>query len=211
MTLLMLPLVIILNWFRPQVQPLSSTELRHALEVVSPANRSYSGMQDCMEREVFRAAWAAKMRYCPDASMLAIADFTQPSAMQRFYLVDLKANRLILQSWVAHGRNSGDDVALRFSNENASNMSSCGTFRIGEPIISPKHGPAFLLEGLEKGVNDNARMREIIIHGADYVKEEFIEAHGRCGRSLGCPALAPEVMQKVNLVLRPGSILYIHR
>lgn len=211
MTLLMLPLVIMLNWFRPQVQPLSTAELRHALEVVSPANRSYSGMQDCMEREVFRAAWAAKMQYRREASVLAIADFTQPSSAQRFYLVDLRENRLVLQSWVAHGRNSGDDIALHFSNENASNMSSSGTFLVGERFISPKHGPALLLEGLEKGVNDHARTREIIIHGADYVNEEFIEAHGRCGRSLGCPALAPEVMQKVNLVLKPGSILYIHR
>ena len=211
MTLLMLPLVILLHWFQPQVRPLSHEELLHALERVSPANRTFSALQGCMDPKVFREAWAATIRQRPEAPLLAIADFTQPSSVQRFYLVDLKANRLLLQTWVAHGRNSGDDFAVYFSNENASNKSSKGTFLIGEPFHSPKHGDAFLLEGLDKGVNDNARSREIIIHGADYVREEFIEAHGRCGRSLGCPALPPEAMQKVSRLLKPGSILYIHR
>lgn len=211
MTLLMLPLIVVLRWIQPQVEPLTAAELKDALETVSPANRTYAGVRDCLSGEVFREAWKATMRYRPAAKQLAVADFRQPSCMQRFYLIDLVKNRLLIQSWVAHGRNSGEDMAVHFSNENSSNMSSSGAFLIGASFRSPKHGDAFLLEGLEKGINNNARMREIILHGADYVNEAFIEANGRCGRSLGCPALSPEVMQQVTGLLQPGSILYIHR
>lgn len=89
-------------------------------------------------------------------------------------------------------------------------MSSPGFYKIGEEFISPKHGDALMLEGLDKGINDQARSREIIIHGADYVSAEFIRSQGRCGRSHGCPALSRQDMQTALQLLKPGSMLYIH-
>jgi hypothetical protein len=102
------------------------------------------------------------------------------------------------------------NMAVNFSNKHESHMSSTGFFRIMEPIVSPKHGQALLMEGLENGVNDNARKREIIIHGADYVSGDFIKAHGRLGRSHGCPAVSRADMKQVAGYLANGALLYIY-
>ncbi len=174
------------------------------------ADMIFDQLQGCIKKDAFYIAYQGVQKWNPNARMLAIADLSQGSEKQRFYILDLEKKEVILQTWVAHGKNSGDHFALHFSNKEASYMSSKGFFSIGEEFISPKHGPALLLEGLEKGINDNARAREIIIHGADYVSESFIEAHGRCGRSHGCPALPGEEMAKAIRLLPPGSLLYIH-
>lgn len=141
---------------------------------------------------------------------VAVVDFTRPSEQQRFYIIDPLTGRILLQTWVAHGRNTGDRIARHFSNTPSSLMSSPGLYRVGEAFNSPKHGTALVLEGLDKGVNDNARTREIIIHGADYVSEAYIEQNGRCGRSHGCPAVPREEMHSVMELLPPGSLLYIY-
>lgn len=141
---------------------------------------------------------------------IALVDFSRPSDQQRFYIIDPVAGRILLQTWVAHGRNTGDKVAMHFSNTPSSLMSSPGLYRVGEAFSSPKHGTALVLDGLDKGVNDNARAREIILHGADYVGEAYIEQNGRCGRSHGCPAVPRGEMNKVKELLPPGSLLYIY-
>lgn len=140
---------------------------------------------------------------------VAVADFSQPSDLPRFYVVDLLSGQVLLQTWVAHGKNSGDRETVSFSNEVSSLKSSLGFYRIGERFLSPKHGPALMLDGLQPGLNDKAREREIILHGADYVSEEFIEKHGRCGRSHGCPALPRVQMETALELLVPGSLLYV--
>ncbi len=174
------------------------------------ADMIFDQLQGCIKKDAFYIAYQGVQKWNPDARMLAIADLSQGSEKQRFYIIDLEKKEVILQTWVAHGKNSGDNFAIHFSNKDASHMSSKGFYSIGEEFISPKHGPALLLEGLEKGLNDKARAREIIIHGADYVSESFIEEHGRCGRSHGCPALPREEMAKAIQLLTPGSLLYIH-
>ncbi len=145
------------------------------------------------------------------AHVLAIADMSQPSTAKRLYVIDLDRKVLLLRTYVAHGQNTGDLMAEHFSNKNGSHQTSLGLYRVGAEIVSPKHGAALLLHGLDKGVNDQALPREVIIHGADYVSESFIGQHGRLGRSWGCPAVTRESMNSMIELLANGGLLYIYR
>lgn len=145
-----------------------------------------------------------------EARVLAIADMSLASTEQRLTVVDLATRQLLLQTFVAHGSGSGELMAERFSNVEGSHQTSLGLYRVGSEIVSPKHGPALLLEGLDPGVNDRARAREIIVHGADYVSADFIAQNGRLGRSWGCPAVPRDQMARVIELLSGGGLLFIH-
>jgi hypothetical protein len=122
------------------------------------------------------------------SSVLAIADFSQPSSNKRLYIVDLRQYRILFQTLVAHGRNSGKELATSFSNVMSSNKSAPGFYVTGE-TYNGRHGLSLKLNGVEKGINDNAYNRAIVVHGADYVDESFIASQGYIGRSQGCPAV----------------------
>jgi hypothetical protein len=140
---------------------------------------------------------------------VTIIDFDQPSTARRMHVIDLRSGR-VEDLLVAHGKNSGENVATQFSNTPGSNMSSLGVYLTGDAIVSPKHGPAMLLHGMEP-TNDNALRREIILHGADYVSEEFIKKNGRLGRSLGCPAVENGVAARLVDELKGGSVMLIYK
>lgn len=163
-----------------------------------------------VEREAFIAGHRSMNRDGLEGRMLAIADMSQPSTTQRLYVFDLGIKRMVLRTWVAHGSNSGGLMAQRFSNREGSHQTSLGLYRVGQEIVSPKHGPALLLHGLDDGLNDQARAREIIIHGADYVSGRFIAANGRLGRSWGCPAVPRDEMARVIDLLADDGLLYVH-
>lgn len=166
------------------------------------------GLDGLLGERAFRAAMESREAQGAGAHIIAVADMTRPSTEKRLFIIDLDARKLLLRTWVAHGKNSGGLYCEKFSNISGSLQTSKGLYRVGEKIISPKHGDALLLEGMESGLNSAARGREIIIHGADYVGADFIAAHGRLGRSFGCPAVAPEVMPKV-IDLLEGQLLYV--
>lgn len=163
-----------------------------------------------LDYNVFKKAIKGIDIFNAPKNLIAICDFTKPSNQERFFMIDLHSMKLIAKSLVAHGRNSGDVMATSFSNKMNSYQSSLGFYNIGQKIKSPKHGDALLLEGLEKGINDMARNREIIIHSADYVSYDFINKNGRLGRSHGCPVLPSSVLKNIIPLLQNGALLYIH-
>lgn len=141
------------------------------------------------------------------ADRLAVIDFSLPSTKPRLWIFDLQNRSLILEELVAHGRNSGGNLATRFSNKEGSHQSSIGLFRASESYIG-RHGYALRMDGLEPGINDRARERAIVIHGADYVNEQWIEKHGRIGRSHGCPAVNRDVAEQVVDTLKDGQFVF---
>ena len=160
--------------------------------------------------EAFHKCMEGYDRYHPAKHIVAICDFSRTSDQKRFVVVDVDNRTVLSHTYVAHGKNSGDLKATSFSNVIESHKSSLGFYRIGSVIQTALHGPSLLLDGLEKGKNDNARAREIIIHGAWYAAESFIKQYGYCGKSFGCPALPEEAMRALMPVLADGSLLYIY-
>lgn len=141
--------------------------------------------------------------------ILAIADFSQSSTKKRLYIIDLIAGKILFNTYVAHGRNSGDEFAKKFSNRNESYQSSLGFYRTLS-TYQGKHGLSLKMQGLEKGINDNALTRAIVLHGAEYVSETFIKNTGRLGRSLGCPAVSMADHKKVIALLNDGAGFFIY-
>ncbi len=141
--------------------------------------------------------------------VLTIIDYNKPSVRKRLFVIDVNNNRLLASSLVAHGKNSGKNMAMSFSNVPGSYKSSLGFFVTGR-TYQGKHGYSLRLKGLERGINSNAETRNIVIHGADYVSEEFISRHGRLGRSLGCPALPVSSSRRLIDLIKDGSCLFIY-
>ena len=142
-------------------------------------------------------------------NLITIIDYSKPSTENRFFVIDLIKKQLLYKCLVAHGKNSGDYSATQFSNQPESLKSSLGFFITAETYVGI-HGFALKLDGLEKGINDNAREREIVIHGAFYVSREFIKKYGRLGRSWGCPALPLAFSKEIINMISGGSCLFIY-
>jgi hypothetical protein len=139
---------------------------------------------------------------------LTIADFSQASTKKRLYVIDLAAKKLLFNTLVAHGKNSGELMATNFSNTAESNQSSLGFYVTAEKYMG-KHGLSMRLDGVEK-TNSNARERAIVMHAADYVNEGFAKARGYIGRSWGCPAVSPELNEPIINNIGNGSCLFIY-
>ena len=141
--------------------------------------------------------------------IITIIDYSKPSTAKRFYVIDLEKKKLLYKSCVAHGKNSGEDLARDFSNVQDSKKSSLGFFLTAE-TYQGKNGYSLRLDGIEKGINHNARKRAIVIHGADYVSNTFIQREGRLGRSWGCPALPGEKSEEIINAISGGRGLFIY-
>ena len=142
-------------------------------------------------------------------NILTIIDFNKSSTEKRLFIIDLKKQKIIHESLVAHGKNSGWDIPESFSNVINSKKSSLGFFLTAETYTG-KHGLSLKLDGLEKDINDNARKRYIVIHSADYVSNQFINKVGRLGRSFGCPTLPSENYNKVIDLIKNKSLIFIY-
>jgi hypothetical protein len=141
--------------------------------------------------------------------VLTICDFSQSSRRKRMYLLDLENYKLLVQTYVAHGRNSGAEYADRFSNKPESLQSSLGFYVTGSTYYGG-HGLALKIDGLEPGINDEAEDRKIVIHGSEYVGPDFLRFNRFMGRSFGCPAVPQQQTMKIINTIKNGSCLFIY-
>jgi L,D-transpeptidase catalytic domain len=140
------------------------------------------------------------------SDIITVIDYTKPSTERRLWVFDLAHSRVLFEELTAHGKNSGDNQAVRFSNAPNSLMTSLGAFLTGGTYIG-KHGLSLRLEGLEKGVNDNSMERAIVIHAAAYVSDPLARIKGRIGRSWGCPAVRPEISRRLIETVQGGTLV----
>ncbi|GHC38647.1 hypothetical protein GCM10008094_35090 [Aidingimonas halophila] len=159
--------------------------------------------------KVLRMATNALNCAQPDAERLAIIDFSRSANEPRLWVFDLVNDRLLFEELVSHGRGTGDELAMSFSNTPDSHQSSLGLFRTMNSYDG-SNGYSLRLEGLEYGINDLAYERAIVMHGADYVSESFIDENGRLGRSLGCPAVPQDVAAPLIDSIKDDQYLFAY-
>lgn len=143
-----------------------------------------------------------------NSDILTVCDFSQPSNSKRLYIIDVKNFKVLLNTYVAHGKNSGLSYAQKFSNKASSLQSSLG-FYVTKSTYYGEHGLSLRLGGLEKGYNDKAESRAIVVHGASYIGDEWASAK-YMGRSFGCPAVPQKLSNKVINLIKDGTCLFIY-
>lgn len=142
------------------------------------------GLETILSFDIFRYAMTGleRIKKLQNKKIITIIDFSKPSTQDRFFVIDLEHKLILYKSLVAHGKNSGENIAVSFSNDPES-LKSCLGFFLTAETFTGKHGYSLRLDGLEPGINDNARRRTIVVHGAGYVSAAFARQHGRLGRS----------------------------
>lgn len=140
---------------------------------------------------------------------LTVIDYSLPSSQKRLWVYDLKTRALLYEELVAHGQGSGANLATKFSNQPESHQTSLGLFVADETYVG-KNGYSLRLDGLDKGVNDRARDRAIVMHGAPYVSSAFVKANGRLGRSHGCPAVSDLVARPLIDRVKRGGLVFAY-
>jgi hypothetical protein len=154
-------------------------------------------------------ACALQKRQVKNDDILTVIDYSRPSTEERLWVFDLNRNKALFNTLVAHGKNSGEKFATRFSDHPGSAQSSLGGFTTGRTYVGG-HGRSLELIGHEPGFNAHALSRRIVIHGADYATEAFADARGFLGRSFGCPAIAGSLVQPIISKIQNGSFVFAY-
>lgn len=196
------------------VSPLSAGESRCASSpndsVVTQLLKQAPGLRGEVLRLALGASrCAAEKGLVKRDNLLTVIDYSIPSTEPRLFTFDLVSKTLVFRELVAHGKNSGGNVPEFFSNANGSLATSLGLFVTGDTYVG-SNGYSLRLRGLEKGVNDRAMERAVVMHGAPYVSRSAIKALGRLGRSWGCPAVRKDIARKMIDTLRGGSPIFAY-
>jgi hypothetical protein len=173
-----------------------------------------AGSTGSIEPDVFgmalgAASCAVRTGAVEHPQTLTVIDYSKPSSQKRLWVFDLTRRQLIYEELVAHGQGSGADRSTLFSNEPETHQSSLGLF-VTDTTYDGKNGYSLRLDGLDAGINDHARERAIVMHGAPYVSESFVKANGRLGRSWGCPAIRNDVAREVIDRIKGGGLVFAY-
>jgi hypothetical protein len=164
---------------------------------------------DVLELALGAASCAVKSGVVEQPRTLTVIDYSKPSSQKRLWVYDLATRELLYEELVAHGQGSGANLATQFSNQPESHQTSLGLFVTDETYVG-RNGYSLRLDGLDKGVNDRARERAIVMHGAPYVSPAFVKANGRLGRSHGCPAVSDVVARELIDRVKGGGLVFAY-
>jgi len=183
------------NTTSDRLKPVVTTEVEQLLAKLSEVHPQPPSLS------ALASAWRGYSQLDDELNkpLLTVIDFTLPSTQRRLWIIDMQAQKIL----------SGLLHAEQFSNRPESYQSSLGFFKTGE-TYQGKHGYSLRLDGLEKGINNQARNRAIVLHGADYAKEDFLKSAGRLGRSLGCPAVPTELASSIIQLIKDGTLLFVY-
>jgi hypothetical protein len=198
----------------------ASAEVKKAFEVkmvIQQALSLYDSMkldESGLNQKAFEYAWRGyhnllKNGILKKTDVLTVCDFTQSSANKRLYVIDVAHRKLLFNTYVSHGMNSGVDYATSFSNKANSFKSSLGFFVTSKTYFG-RNGLSLKVKGLEKGYNDLAAKRHIVLHGSDYITPQYLKDNGEMGRSLGCAAMPNVMSPKIIRTIKNGSCLFIY-
>jgi hypothetical protein len=164
---------------------------------------------DVVEMAFGAASCAVRAGAVSHPETLTVIDYSKPSTEKRLFVYDLRSHDLLYSELVAHGQGSGDNFATHFSNDPNTHATSLGLF-VTEDTYIGKNGYSLRLNGLDRGFNDRALERAIVMHGAPYVNPDTVSSLGRLGRSWGCPALRPAIAKQVIDHVKGGSLVFAY-
>lgn len=192
--------------------------LNNELKNISAAEMLYASLHfsdNVLQRDVFDKAFQGfenlkkSGRLTADSHLLTVCDFSLSSNLKRLWVIDTREKKILFNSLVAHGMGTGDEFAEKFSNTDSSHQSSLG-FYLTETTYDGSNGYSLKLIGMDKGYNDAALQRAIVMHGADYVSEDFARQHKRIGRSWGCPAVPRDLAAPIINTIKQNTVLFIY-
>jgi L,D-transpeptidase catalytic domain len=181
---------------------------QYLLRTYAGARLAQTGLSLPVLRNALIGYYNLRSRGLARRPVLTVIDFSRSSRQNRLWVIDLDRTRLLYHTLVAHGKNTGEEFARTFSNREGSEMSSLGFYLTGN-TYQGKHGLSLKLQGLDARYNSHAAERAVVVHGADYVCQDFIRQTGRLGRSQGCPALPPAESAGIIKTIKEGSVLYV--
>ena len=204
----------------PEINTTVSAAAKKAFEVkmvIQQALTIYDSMkldQSGLNQKAFEYAWRGyhnllKNGMLKKTDVLTVCDFTQSSSNKRLYVIDVAHKKLLYNTYVSHGMNSGVEYATSFSNRANSFKSSLGFFVTSKTYFG-RNGLSLKVKGLEKGYNDLASKRHIVLHGSDYITPQYLKDNGEMGRSLGCAAMPNVLTPKIIKSIKNGSCLFIY-
>jgi hypothetical protein len=191
-----------------------AAELRRVIDQSAVIYDHMDLEKEGLSEKAFEYAWRGyhnlvKKGSIRKMSVLSICDFSQSSRSRRMYVIDVRHKRLLYQTYVAHGQNSGEEFADSFSNEAESFKSSLG-FYVTQTTYYGHNGLSLRLNGVDSGYNDQALKRKIVLHGSTYVGDQYMQNFGTIGTSLGCPALPAAISSRIIRAVKDGSCFFIY-
>lgn len=207
--LLLLIVHFVLSFFSPNVADAATTNHSISSHLSEYIKTTSTNINPKVYNLALHAVHSLDQHGVKHRPILAIIDYSLASSQKRLWVIDLRNHHIDLNTFVAHGKGSGMSRATRFSNMPGSHASSLGLFLTGQTYFG-HHGKSLRLRGLEHGINDKALTRDVVIHGAAYVSGQFVKAHGRTGRSWGCPAIPMAQSQRIINELKGGAVVFAY-